>query len=80
MSKKEIIKNYIIKNSNKLKINSNEIKKGDIFLALQGNNQHGNKFILESIKRGAKYCLTDKKNKMIINNKRILIVSNFKPD
>ena len=45
MLNKKLIENYIINNENKLKINSNEITNGDIFLALQGNNYHGNKFI-----------------------------------
>ena len=56
-----LLENYIFKNKNKIKINSKEIVKGDIFLALQGKNLHGNKFINQSINQGAKYCLTDKK-------------------
>ena len=39
----------------KIKIHSKEIKIGDIFLALDGKNYHGNKFISESIKNGAKH-------------------------
>ena len=77
MPKQELIKNYIIKNSNKLKINSNDIQKDDIFLALQGNNQHGNKFIQESINKGAKYCLTDKKITNSTNNKKIFFIKNL---
>ena len=61
MLHKKLIENYIINNKNKLKINSNEITNGDIFLALQGNNYHGNKYIEASINNGAKFCLSDKK-------------------
>ena len=34
------IKKYIFNNSNKIKINSKDIKKNDIFLALNGKKQH----------------------------------------
>ena len=53
MITEKIIQNYIIRSSNKIKINSNEVKKGDIFIALQGNNKHGNEYIESSIKNGA---------------------------
>ena len=49
MLNKNIIKKYIIKNSNKIKINSKDIEKDDIFLALKGKNFHGNKFLIESL-------------------------------
>ena len=55
------ITNYILNNSNKIKINSKDIKKNDIFLALKGKKNHGNKFIGDAFKFGAKYCITDKK-------------------
>ena len=42
----------------KIKINSNEVNKNDIFLALKGTKFHGNKFINNSFKNGAKYCLS----------------------
>ena len=54
MLNKNLIENYIINNENKLKINSNEIVNGDIFLALQGNNCHGNKFIRSKYKQWGK--------------------------
>ena len=71
MQNKNLIENYIINNENKLKINSNEIVNGDIFLALQGNNYHGNQFIESSINNGAKFCLTDKKNHIPSNSEKI---------
>ena len=55
------IKNYILKSNNKIKINSENIKKGDIFLALKGKKHHGNKFINKALNNGAKFCITDKK-------------------
>ena len=77
MLNKKLIENYIINNENKLKINSNEIVNGDIFLALQGNNYHGNKFIEASINNGAKFCLTDKKNQIPSNSEKIFFVENI---
>ena len=60
MKLKDKINNYIFKNSNKIKINSKDIKKNDIFLALKGKKYHGNKFIGDAFKFGAKYCISDK--------------------
>ena len=77
MLNKKLIEHYIINNENKLKINSNEIVNGDIFLALQGNNYHGNKFIEASINNGAKFCLTDKKNQIPSNSEKIFFVENI---
>ena len=77
MQKKEKIENFIIQNENKIKINSKEVNNGDVFLALKGNNTHGNDFISESIKRGAFYCITDKKIKISKNKEKILIVKNL---
>ncbi len=68
MKIKDKVENYILNKSNKLKINSNDICKGDVFLALKGNNCHGNKYINQSLKKGAKYCVTNKK----IQNKKNL--------
>ena len=67
---------YIIYNKNKIKISSKEIKKGDIFLALKGKNFHGNRFIVSSIKKGAKFCLTDNRN-FNNNNNKIIFVKNI---
>ena len=73
MNLEKELKNYIFKSNNKVKINSNDIKKGDIFLALKGSNQHGSKFIKNAIDNGAKFCITDKITSRN-NNKNILIV------
>ena len=58
ISEKKII-SYILNNSQKIKINSNEVKKNDVFLALKGKKLHGNKFIDNSFSNGAKYCISD---------------------
>ncbi len=74
--KKEIIY-YILHNSQKIKINSNEVKKNDVFLALKGTKYHGNKFIDSSFNNGAKYCITEKIPKSKKNINKILIVNNI---
>ena len=67
---------YLINNFDKIKINSNDINKGDVFLALAGKNSHGNNFIQYAIKNGARYIITDKRPDLILHNKNIIIVQN----
>ena len=69
------IEEYLINNSKKVKINSQDIKEGDIFIALRGNNTHGNAYIYEAQNRGAKYIITDKK--ITQKNDNILLVKNI---
>ena len=45
---------------NKASINSKDIKKNDIFFAIKGKKNDGNKFISEAIKKGASIVVTDK--------------------
>ncbi len=71
------IKKYIVNSSNKVKINSKDIKKNDIFLALKGSKYHGNKYINDAINAGAKYCITDKELKSLKSSKKILLVENI---
>ncbi len=73
MNKISEFEKYILEKSNKVKISSKEINKGDIFLALKGKNFHGNQFINLSLRRGAKYCLTDNKN--FAKNSKIIYVN-----
>lgn len=68
------IKKNLLKNFNIVKINSNEIKSGDIFIALKGKKTHGNQYIFEAIKKGAKYIVTDKKPEGKNLNKNIILV------
>ena len=73
----EAIQKYIIKSENKLKISSKDIKKNDIFVALKGSNNHGNKYMHEAIRAGAKYCITDKKLSKSSSDQNILLVENI---
>ncbi len=66
---------YIILKKDKIKISSLEVKKGDVFLALQGRNFHGNKFIKSSIEKGARFCLTDKKG--YLKSSKVIFVENI---
>ena len=71
------ISKFIIANSNKIKINSREIKKNDVFIALQGKKYHGNKFINDAFETGAKYCITDKQYSRLNTKKNILYIDNI---
>ena len=71
------ITKYIFNNSNKIKINSKDIKKNDIFLALKGKKSHGNKFIGDAFEFGARYCITDKKYTTPKEKENILFVDNI---
>ena len=70
----KVIEDYLIRNENKLKINSNDILSGDVFITLQGRNVHGNKYINDALDNGAKYVITDKKADSFINENNILLV------
>ena len=48
---------------NKIKINSKEVQKEDIFIAIIGKNHDGHIFINEAIKNGAKLIITQKEIK-----------------
>jgi murE/murF fusion protein len=71
----KIIEDYLIRNENKLKINSNDILSGDVFIALQGRNVHGNKYINDALDNGAKYVITDKNADSFINENNILLIN-----
>jgi len=58
---KNEIENYLITKSRKIKINSQNIKKGDVFIALQGSHTHGNQYIKKALSNGARHVVTDKK-------------------
>ena len=70
------ITEYLISNFDKIKIHSNQIKKGDVFLALKGKNNHGNAFIDDAIKNGARYIITDQIPNIKYLNKKIIVVKN----
>ncbi len=77
MKLNEKIYKYIFNSSNKIKINSKDIKKNDIFLALKGKKYHGNRFISDAFESGAKYCITDKKYTDYKKKENILFVENI---
>ena len=76
MTLNEKIQKYLINSSDKIKINTKDIKKNDVFIALQGTNIHGNEFIYEALNVGAKYVITDKKFSQVSFNNQILLVEN----
>ena len=41
---------YLINNFDKVKIHSNQINKGDVFISLAGKHNHGNDFIRDAFK------------------------------
>ena len=67
---------YLIYNFDKIKIHSDNINKGDVFLALAGKNNHGNDFIEDAIKNGASYIITDLQTDLSTHNKNIITVQN----
>ena len=69
-----IIIDYLLENKNKLKINSNDILNGDVFVSLQGTNTHGNIYIKHALKKGARFIITDKKSGLGDGENNILLV------
>ena len=76
----EKIMHQIIKNKNRkyeinnIALDSRDIKKNDLFLALRGKKDDGNKYISQSIKKGTSCIISSKKNK----NKKVVKVPNPK--
>ncbi len=60
---------------NKASINSKDIKKNDIFFALKGKNNDGNKYISEAINKGASIVISDKTKKKM-KQKNVIKVNN----
>ena len=64
---------------NNIKINSREIKKNDIFVAIKGENFDGHDFINEAFNNGALAVITEKKfelDKNLENQKFVFVVEN----
>ena len=70
----QIINNKKIFPFNGLAIDSRDVKKDNLFLALKGKNNDGNKFVSEAIKKGARYIVSTKNNKKY--KKKIIKVDN----
>ena len=70
---------------NGIAIDTRKLKKDNLFLAIKGKNNDGNKFILKAIKKGATIVISSKKlkkykkykNKIIQFNDSIFFLNNF---
>ncbi len=83
----KILKNKKLLKFNDISIDSRKIKKKDLFLAIKGKINDGNKYISHAFKKGASFAVTskfNKKKKKIIKVKDPLIFlnkfANFKRD
>ena len=65
---KLIVKNKKLHKFNGLAIDSREVKKNNLFLALKGKKNDGNKFISKAIKNGASLIISSRINKKNKNN------------
>ena len=68
---------YLLNSEGKAKISSLEIIEGDVFLSLLGSKTHGNQYIPEAIKNGAKYIITDKKLEDNFTSNKVLVVDDI---
>ena len=55
-------------------INSNQVKKGNLFIAIKGKRKDGNDYFLEALKKGANYCVVSQKIKS--KNKKLIKLKN----
>ena len=70
----KILNNKKFYKTNGLAIDSRNLKKENLFIAIKGKNNDGNKFVSEAVKKGASYVLTSNKPKKYKN--KIIRVSN----
>ena len=66
--------NKIKNNKGKIKIDSREIKSGDIFITLKGKKNNGENYIEEALRKKARYVITEKF--FFKYNKKIIQVDN----
>ena len=59
----KIIKGKKLYKFNSLTIDSRQVKKNNLFLAIKGKNNDGNRFIEKAIRKGASYVVSSKDNK-----------------
>ncbi|MBA8666509.1 UDP-N-acetylmuramoyl-tripeptide--D-alanyl-D-alanine ligase [Holosporaceae bacterium 'Namur'] len=58
-------------------INSRTIRRGEIFIAIKGENFDGNDFVLEALEKGAALVIISSiNNNSLRNNKRVILVNN----
>ncbi len=65
-------------NLKKAKINSKEVKKNDIFFAIKGKKNDGNKFVQEALKRKASIAVVNKIQKNLGLGKQIKVKNSLK--
>ena len=58
-------------------INSKEIKKGNLFIAIKGHRNDGHDYVEDALKNGANYCVISKKNKFKGRKKMISFENTF---
>lgn len=63
----------IFSNSTGVSTDSRNIKQGQIFFALKGENFNGNKYAEKALEQGAAYAVTDEK---VSDNEKIILVDN----
>jgi len=73
----EIQKGYNVKNFHGLAIDTRLLKKGNLFLTINGKKRNGIEFIEKAIKKGAKYIISKKKIKKL-KNKSIRVTDEIK--
>ena len=64
----KILKNKKTYSFDGLTIDSRDVKKDNLFLAIKGKNKDGNQFISKAIKKGAHYIVSSKSNKKYKKN------------
>jgi murE/murF fusion protein len=78
---KEVSKNKKFQSSIILRharINSKEVKKNDIFFAIKGKKNDGNKFLKDSFKRGASLAVVNKIQNNLNKNRQIKVTDSLK--
>ena len=70
----KIIKKKKLYKFDGLAIDSRDVKKDNLFLAIKGKNNDGNQFISKAIKKGASYVVSSKNNKK--NKNKIIKIDN----
>ena len=70
-------KKYRSQNFSGISFNSKECRNGNIFFAIKGSKNNGNKFIKDAIKRGAKTIISNQKYQGY--KKKILYLHNSNP-
>jgi len=76
---KKVFNNNNLKNVNYdgVSINTKNIKKDNLFFAIQGKNTDGHKFVKEAIRKGAIKTVISKKIKQLSKNKTIKVKNTF---